>query len=340
VRKEGLVKKLLPLLLLVSVSCDLWKETEHSGLFVAKIGDKWGYINRSGAVAIAPQFTDARDFSEGLASVAIGDSWGVIDKSGAWVVNPHFIRLIGRFSEGMAEVRIKVTGVPQSGFINTKGDTVILPEFEEARAFSEGLAVVQHSSLSNGSGWSYMDRTGRLVGKFWFRPDDFHEGLGAVYDDSTGKWGYVDKSGRFAIAPQFSEARDFSEGLAAVLDGDSWGYINRSGTFVVGPRYRIAGSFANGLAPVSDWTNESPRYIKTDGGLVLPPPQCLYADEFSRGMAAVYINGHWGFIDQSLKVVIAATFLSVEPFSDGLAYVTDERNRGYINKAGKYVWAE
>jgi hypothetical protein len=70
------------------------------------------------------------------------------------------------------------------------------------------------------------------------------------------------------------------------------------------------------------------------------PPQCEYATEFSDGMAAIYINGHWGFVDQSLKVAVAATFLSVEPFSDGLAYVTDERNRGYINKAGKYVWTE
>ncbi len=105
------------------------------------------------------------------------------------------------------------------------------------------------------------------------------------------------------------------------------------------PQYRVVGSFADGLAPVRDWAANRCRYITTDGTLVLPP-RCEAAADFSDGMAAIFINGHWGFIDQSMEVVIAATFLSVEPFSDGLAYVTDERNRGYINKAGSYVWVE
>ena len=59
-----------------------------------KIGDKWGYIDKSGKIVIEPQFDDASSFSEGLAAVCLGDycplrgKWGYIDKSGEYVWEP------------------------------------------------------------------------------------------------------------------------------------------------------------------------------------------------------------------------------------------------------------
>src|SRR5262245_48550434 len=38
-------------------------------LYPARVGDKWGYINRAGQFVIAPAYDDAEDFSEGLAVV-------------------------------------------------------------------------------------------------------------------------------------------------------------------------------------------------------------------------------------------------------------------------------
>jgi len=60
----------------------------------------------------------------------------------------------------------------------------------------------------------------------------FKQGLASVQigDDKTGKWGFIDKQGKFAINPQFDAAFVVSEGLAAVRLGDSqtgqWGYIS------------------------------------------------------------------------------------------------------------------
>ena len=36
-----------------------------------------------------------------------------------------------------------------------------------------------------------------------------------------------------AIQPQFDEATDFSEGLAAVKIGGKWGFVDKSGKFVI-----------------------------------------------------------------------------------------------------------
>ncbi|WP_162824820.1 WG repeat-containing protein, partial [Escherichia coli] len=55
----------------------------------------------------------------------------------------------------------------------------------------------------------------------------FHEGLAAVLtgsaDDAAGRWGYLDKRGRMAIAPSFREAKSFQNGLAAVNQDGLWG---------------------------------------------------------------------------------------------------------------------
>ncbi len=54
-----------------------------------KEGDKWGFIDQQGALAIGLQFDDVSSFSEGLAGVKEGDKWGFIDKQGALVITPR-----------------------------------------------------------------------------------------------------------------------------------------------------------------------------------------------------------------------------------------------------------
>lgn len=40
------------------------------------------------------------------------------------------------------------------------------------------------------------------------------------------KWGFADKDGNVIIEAKYDEARSFSNGLAAVREGETWGYIN------------------------------------------------------------------------------------------------------------------
>jgi hypothetical protein len=64
-----------------------------------------------------------------------------------------------------------------------------------------------------------------------------------------GKWGYIDKTGAWAIEPAgFDDARSFSEGLAAVSVDGKYGYIDKTGAWVIPLRFDGAGSFSNGLA--------------------------------------------------------------------------------------------
>src|SRR6266487_5304008 len=75
-------------------------------------------------------------------------------------------------------------------------------------------AVIEPQSLMPGTGWGYIDRTGKMVIQQQFvTAGDFSEGLAQVRrDDREQKWGFIDKTGKIVIAVQFDWVGNFSEG--------------------------------------------------------------------------------------------------------------------------------
>jgi hypothetical protein len=131
--------------------------------------------------------------------------------------------------------------------------------------------------------------------------------------------GYIDRSGRVVIPPQFSSTggptvRGFSEGLAAVAvfkDKERWGYIDKSGKFVVEPQFVGAGPFSQGRAMVAiaepSWSDSKWGFIDREGRWIAKP-QYQSADEFSEGLAPVLLNDKVGFIDLQGQIVIKPQF--------------------------------
>jgi hypothetical protein len=138
------------------------------------------------------------------------------------------------------------------GFIDRNGKIVIEPQFNGARNFSEGLAVVATSN--NGYAEGYIDETARIVIEPQFdKALDFSDGLAAVgraQDRSihtSYKWGYIDRAGKLIIEQKYIDTLGFSEGLAAVeVEDGRWGYIDRQGEMVMAPRFSLARRFSEG----------------------------------------------------------------------------------------------
>ena len=63
-------------------------------------------------------------------------------------------------------------------------------------------------------------------------------------------WGYQNKKGQLVVPPYFPEAREFSEGMAAVKFISSWGYIDEQGKVAISPMFDDADSFSDGVARV------------------------------------------------------------------------------------------
>ncbi|HEY9719537.1 MAG TPA: WG repeat-containing protein [Trichormus sp.] len=255
---------------------------------VAIVNKSWGngteLIDRSGRILLEfPKHVDAPStVSEGLLVVKDNGADGndvIYDLHGNAVVHFDDTVTCENFSEGLAAatkwVKVKPKAGEQfsdlttiKGYIDKRGKFVITPKFETAEDFSEGLAAVFVHSR-----WEYIDRTGKVVIQM---PDDcsdagsFSEGYAAVamggeknasepYGIRQGaKWGFIDKSGKMIIPPQFYAPANwqtkFSNGLALVASGSDahyrFGYIDRTGRWVIGPTFKDACGFNGGVAAV------------------------------------------------------------------------------------------
>ncbi len=194
------------------------------------------FIDRSGRKLFKGKARAEGPFSEGLALARLPldkekedeyKGFGYIDKTGTFVIPPQF-KHSQRFSDGVAVVDTFPLPHPTFGRIVHKNGRVVKISDRMLGDFSEGLCIV---SLSSGND-AYMDKTGKVVieGQPSWRAYPFQEGLALV--EVKGKdglrYGFIDKTGQFAIEPQFREAESFHNGLAYV-DGR---YIDKTGKFV------------------------------------------------------------------------------------------------------------
>jgi hypothetical protein len=195
-------------------------------LFQIVRNDKGGFIDRTGRVVIAPAFADERDFFRGLAAVQTPEGkWGYIDETGKMAIAPRFDE-VRDFIDDLAPVRIS----RKWGYIDTSGRLVIEPRFQSAGEFHEGLARIHvWSKIACTSGKFTSDDAPFYA--FHLLEDDESDGPGCFPEG--GKFGYIDKTGKAIIVPQFFVAQDFSGGLAAVRVEESadskYGYIDRMG---------------------------------------------------------------------------------------------------------------
>ncbi|MGC4099860.1 WG repeat-containing protein [Ferruginibacter sp.] len=109
---------------------------DRAGIFV---NNKYGFIDNNGKTVIDPQFEDENYFSEGLAAVKQGDLWGFIGKDGKFVINPQFKDVRQFTASGLCAV--KNTSSDKWGFIDKTGKVVIEPQFETVTAFYDDVAV-------------------------------------------------------------------------------------------------------------------------------------------------------------------------------------------------------
>jgi WG containing repeat len=302
------------------------KSSGSSALYPVVAGGHWGYMDKTGTIAINPQFDAAEPFTAGLAPVKLGQ-WGYASPAGKLEINPQF-DWAGPFSEGLAAVAVG----GHYGFINPSGKYVINPQFNGAHGFAERLAAAKQ-----GGRWGFIDKSGKYAINPQFDDvTDFSQGLAGV--KVNGLWGFINPDGKLVVNPQFDGALAFSEDLAAVKSGKRWGYIDHAGNMVINPQFDDASPFADRLAAVR--LGKSWGYIDKSGKFVINP-QFDNAAPFSEGLAAAK-NGHWGFVDKNGKYVINPQFDEVNSFSEGLARFSMGNmfghRVGYVGPDGKYVW--
>lgn len=316
----------------------------------------WGFIDTTGRFVIAPQYSSAEPFSEGLAFIvaAGGHSLECIDKNNRrafTLKNPSptgWLAVEGGFHEGFALVVLQASGTANRyTFVDRAGVLLGPPRFWPARAFSGGVAAVAKDGR-----WGFLGPDGELaIPLRYSEVFDFTDGLAAFVRKE--RMGYIDRHAKEVIPARYELALEFGEGLAPVQPGSpargettEMGFIDRTGKLVIKPRFYGARPFREGRARV-DTTVGNPQkwgFIDTAGKLVVPAEYADVAD-FSEGLAAVKVGQAWGYVDRDGRQVIAPAFLWAGPFTSGLARVTQRGGpvpmgmlrEGYIDPKGAWV---
>ena len=141
-------------------------------------------------------------------------------------------------------------------FFNTKGEQVlrgIHAEEHEAPIgdFINGWARLYAGYGGQQKGYTFVNKSGKTIGKYYSSAQEFSEGLAAVKVETENgdRWGFIDTNGKMVIEPRFSnEPTPFSCGYTvATKQNGNMVYIDRQGN-VCGEEAKWLTTFAGGKA--------------------------------------------------------------------------------------------
>ncbi len=321
----------------------VWKQKRRYSSTTTMTGGKWGFLDNTGKEVVAPVYDYVYDYADGKAKVKLGDKTFWIDKDGKETSPP----------ENKEPKGFKIFCEPGFyGYIDTKGNWFIEPQYVTAEDFSEGLAAVMTLKAADmqcdaepGEEGYYEDYEMEpamlnilgLGREMRYRRDVRVLGGGPL--DTTERpsrrlFGYIDTTGNMVIPAKFETAFPFTEGRAYVCFRGKWGVIDRQGNWV--------------MMPVLDW----PAGLSYDdayyGGYYSSYNASPFVNRgvemarssiyrFSEGLGGICKNNKYGFIDTTGKIIVAPVYDDIRPFSQGLAAVRHGDKWGYIDKTGKEV---
>lgn len=156
----------------------------------------YGFADTTGRIVLPVRYPFARTFSEGLT---------VIGK-GSWI----------ELSEEYKNSKPKYEFQGTFGFIDTLGNNVTEPVYEEAYSFRNGLAPVARAGKYYLK-WGYIDSSGAERIPFdYYAADPFSDDGYAVVSRISGgapKWGLIDRTGRIVIPVQYDRISRFKEAV-------------------------------------------------------------------------------------------------------------------------------
>jgi len=316
----------------------------HEGRISVHMGLHSGYIDLSGEVVIEPKYDSAGNFRDSRAIVRVGDKYSLIDPSGKLIADIPY-RVLGEFHQELLRVQANnlVDGAgkklpARTGFVDRQGKVVIPELFAAASEFPDDPADLPAGLDKD---WCYFDRTGKIVIRVAMGPH-LHDGdpfvNGRLRMKDGFTWGYKDATGAWAIPPKYNDAQNFEGGLASVQKGDQWIVIDVHGIEVPENKKKI-----RAIGPYSGGLalvsdNGVLGWMDAQEHLAFPLRKYQEAFKFSDGLARFKLDDLYGYLDKSGNMAIKNQYEGAEDFDHGLARVRTRTSAAYIDAAGAIVW--
>lgn len=334
-------------------------------LGAVKLKEKYGFIDKSGAIVIPIIYDYVEPFYKGTAIVKLDKKIQIIDKTGKTIKDLKY--------SGLGFSREDATNVKLDGkygrIERATGKEILPPLYDALQRFQKDMTAW---AQLNGK-WGMIDKSGKVIVPFKYnerdylwdsddlykcRVDDkfcffdeknkkeltevkydsigkFKEGFVVVRKDN--KFGYVDLLAKELGAVNYRYARAFSEDLATALNDKNWLFVNKKGEefpliYNGVSNYNNVGSFQEGLCWV--FFNNKVGYVNKKGKLVIDL-EYDNAWSFNDGIARVGLNSKMGCIDLVGNEVIPIQYDKIDINYNGILTATLDGKEFYFNSKGQ-----
>lgn len=235
----------------------------------------WGYIDETGAWAIAPQFRQAYRFSGGCAIVGMGEDpysgpprEGIIDTTGTFVLPPEY-HVFDEAGATFFVMGFDGAGEAVMGWYHAPTGFFTGLHWYECVAYSDGPYVEVDGGEPDRLCGLADRRTGEIVLPMEYTVTGLYEGTAedgfiVAERDDTGECELIEIGVGVVPLPEgavISYGEGVSEGLIPFEMDGRCGYLNTAGEIVIPAQYRYAESFLDGYANVGTWDAENTTAI-------------------------------------------------------------------------------
>ena len=305
------------------------------------VNGRFGYTDLHGNVIVPPTYPHASNFFENRAVVAVViDSFFLqctfIDTLGNFLFSPVYQNAMP-FSGGYAPVR----RYDRWGIIDTLGQEVLPTIYEQ-------ISTPDHGTLfagdADGMALFTIDNA-KSHGVERLTPFDYYP-LSRVFDNRIGvsrnsKNGFLDLKGNEIIPCIYDEVGVFNMGRTPVRIGEHYGIVDTLGNIILPVEYDDISTkgekyvYHDSLALVE--RNGLLGFVDLDGHFVIPL-RFKEAYHFSQGLAPVLFNGGWGYINTHGDIYLPFIFDIASPFRWGRAEVFFQGRQHKIDLQGRCLF--
>jgi hypothetical protein len=306
------------------------------------------------------QIVSLGTFYNGLARIEIKQNgqnrYGLINKFGKVILPCENSYLDEKIKIGEGLILLYNRDLFAYGYVDINGKSILPFQYEKAKPFSEGLAVVQtiedkesgKKSLKKLHLWRFIDKQGNTIiphvkGLDEKRIGEFHDGVAAIgsYDETNENETFylIDKQGNVIVSEKPYRCIGKAENLFIVrnekrgTENRMFGLMDKGGKMVIPFAYRGMQYASDGLVCVIN-TDGKVGYLDLQGNIRIPF-QFDKGGVFVNGIALVKKDGITIAINQKGEVLFHCPYQEIYSFHEGLAAIRQNDKWGFINEKGE-----
>lgn len=213
------------------------------------------------------------------------------------------------------------------GYIDSTSQIVIPPVYDKANPFIEGLALV-----SKGDSVFFINKENvNVFNRFFSDAYDFSNGVAPVME--ADKWYLINRQGQ-QISRMYDEISGLSNGIYVVKQNNRYGALDKYAHVIMEPRYSKIGDFKNEMA----YFEENGLFGFTDKHGNITKPYYQWISDFNEyGVAIVQKNGSYGLTDNYNHLILPTEYSQIIYTGKNIFMIIKNNKYGYYSGEGCFL---